>query len=56
MEHVTVRIPAETLEKVDQYREKLEKSTGIPVKRADALRAAIEVGVDVKLEELARKG
>lgn len=56
MEHLTVRIPEATLAKVDDYREKLEKATGIPVKRADALRSALETGVDVKLKELARKG
>lgn len=56
MEHVTLRVRKETLAKVDDYREKVEQATGIAIKRADALRAAIEAGVEVKLKELAQQG
>lgn len=55
MPHLTLRVPTELLAKVETYQAAVEEQTGIPVKRADALRAALETGVDAKLKELGKK-
>lgn len=49
--HVTFRLPAELLDKVDAYAEHLAAETGLPVKRADALRMLITKGLQLRQEE-----
>lgn len=59
MHHLTLRLPDETLQQVDKLRELLEKQSGIPVNRADALRMLIAKGAEQRLKEIeesARKG
>lgn len=53
--HVTFRLPAELLERVDAYAEQLAAETGLPVKRADALRMLIAKGLQVRQEETKQK-
>ena len=55
MAHLTLRIPDETLKQVDELRERLEKQSGIPVNRADALRMLITKGIEMRLKEDAQK-
>lgn len=44
--HVTIRLSAELLERVEEYRQELEKLTRQPVTRATALRALIDAGLE----------
>jgi hypothetical protein len=53
--HVTFRLPAELLDKVDAYAEQLAAETGLPVKRADALRMLIAKGLQMRQEEEKQK-
>ena len=50
--HISARLPAELLERVEQYRRKLERLTRQPVSRAAALRALLDAG----LEAVEREG
>ena len=51
MAHLTLRLPDETLKQVDELRERLEKQSGIPVNRADALRMLIAKGIEMRMRE-----
>lgn len=51
-EHITARIPADLLERVEAYRQRLERLTRQPVSRAAALRALVDAGLEaVEREE-----
>ncbi|MBZ9540495.1 hypothetical protein KGQ90_16370 [Modicisalibacter tunisiensis] len=43
---MTTRLPADLLERVEAYREKLERLTRQPVSRAAALRALLDAGLE----------
>ena len=49
--HVTLRITQETLERVDAYRNELERLNRHPVSRAIALRALLEAGLEAVKQE-----
>jgi NADH/NAD ratio-sensing transcriptional regulator Rex len=44
--HITARLPAELLERVEAYRRRLERLTRQPVSRAAALRALVDAGLE----------
>ncbi|QTP55419.1 hypothetical protein HNO51_12450 [Billgrantia sulfidoxydans] len=45
-QHVTIRLSADLLQRVEEYRKKLEKVTRQPVTRATAVRALIDAGLE----------
>lgn len=50
--HITARLPADMLERVEAYRRRLERLNRQPVSRAVALRALIDAGLEaVEREE-----
>lgn len=49
--HITARLPANMLERVEAYRQRLERLTRQPVSRAAALRALVDVGLEVVEKE-----
>lgn len=50
-QHITIRLPSELLDKVESYRQDLEKTTGLTINRADAIRALVAAGLEVKTKE-----
>jgi len=50
-QHLTVRLPQDLLARVEAYRQRLEKTTGLTVNRADTLRVLIAAGLDAKTKE-----
>ena len=53
-QHVNLRLPEELLSGVELYREQLEKKTGLPVNRSDALRLLVAAGLESKSKELGK--
>jgi len=47
-QHVNMRLPNDLHERVQEYRARLEKETGLPVSRSDALRLLVEAGLAAK--------
>lgn len=54
MEHINLRLPKDLLDRIDSYRNHLKNTTGLEVKRSDALRVVIAVGLDVKEKEITK--
>lgn len=53
MEPVSLRLPDETIERLDHYREQLSaKMPGMKVSRADVVREAVKRGLDAMEKEL----
>lgn len=46
--HITIRLPEDLLDKVEKYRQKLEKTSGLTINRADTIRALIAAGLEAK--------
>ncbi|GGX90032.1 hypothetical protein GCM10007160_16850 [Litchfieldella qijiaojingensis] len=46
-QHVTLRLSAELLERVEAYRKELELMTRQPVTRANALRSLVDAGLEL---------
>lgn len=44
-QHTTLRLPAELMTKVDQFRDRLDAGSPVKVTRADALRLLIAAGL-----------
>lgn len=44
--HITARLPADLLDRVEAYRQKMERMNRQPVSRASALRALIDAGLE----------
>lgn len=49
--HITARLPADLLERVEAYRRKLERLNRQEVSRAAALRALIDAGLEAVEKE-----
>jgi hypothetical protein len=45
-EHITARFPAELIERVEAYRQRMEQITRQKVSRAAALRALVDAGLE----------
>lgn len=50
-QHVTLRLSAELLERVEAYRRELEQMTRQPVTRANALRSLVDAGLELVEKE-----
>ena len=51
---INIRLPEELLDQVEDYREKVSKSTGLAVNRSDAVRVLLAAGLKVKAKEDAK--
>lgn len=49
--HITARLPVNMLERVEAYRQRLERLTRQPVSRAAAFRALIDAGLEAVEKE-----
>lgn len=45
-EYVSVRLPFESLERVEAYRDKMQQEARQPISRSVVLRALIEIGLE----------